>query len=223
VNLKLLFFLVLILFVSFTTRGQNSSQLIFLDQGELTYVPFSMKGQSNEVNTIPDFSYAGYMGGGVSLPTNISVEATVLPEDGDDTRRIQAAIDLVEALEPDQNGFRGTILIKAGHYSLENLLVIQQSGIVLRGEGQGLNGTVLHSNPRVKHSVITILGQGGIIKDAKSEQAIVSAYVPVGSQSFQVEDASDYKVGDQIVITRTPNQFWIDELGMDQETLWDGD
>ena len=222
-NLKLLFFLVLILFVSFTTIGQNSSQLIFLDQGELTYVPFSMKGQSNEVNTIPDFSYAGYMGGGVSLPTNISVEATVLPEDGDDTRRIQAAIDLVEALEPDQNGFRGTILIKAGHYSLENLLVIQQSGIVLRGEGQGLNGTVLHSNPRVKHSVITILGQGGIIKDAKSEQAIVSAYVPVGSQSFQVEDASDYKVGDQIVITRTPNQFWIDELGMDQETLCDGD
>ena len=45
-----------------------------------------------QVNTIPDFSYAGYMGGGVSLPTDIPIEATVTPEAGDDARRIQAAI-----------------------------------------------------------------------------------------------------------------------------------
>ncbi|MEL6659573.1 MAG: hypothetical protein AAFR36_24135, partial [Bacteroidota bacterium] len=182
-----------------------------------------MSGQSNEVNTIPDFSYAGYMGGGISLPTDIPVEAIVTAEEGDDAGRIQAAIDLVEALEPDNNGFRGVVLIKAGHYSLENTLSIRASGVVLRGEGQGLNGTVLHSNPRLNHNVITIVGSGGITKDAASEQAITTDYVPVGSYSLEIADASEVEVGEKIVVTRTPNQVWIDELGMDQETLCAGD
>lgn len=216
-------FLFLFLVIQYIAFGQNSSQLIYLDQGKLRYVPFAMKGQSNAINIIPDFSYAGYMGGGVSLPTDISIEATVGPEEGDDTRRIQAAINLVEALEADQNGFRGVVLIKAGHYSLSNVLIIRESGVVLRGEGQGLNGTVLHANPRVDHSIITILGSGGINKDAQSKQAIISEYVPVGSYSIELEDASGFELGEKIVITRTPNQVWIDELGMDQETLCAGD
>lgn len=205
-----------------STHGQNASQLIYLDQGELIYVPFAMSGQSNEVNTIPDFSYAGYLGGGVSLPTDIPIEAIVTPQEGDDARRIQTAINLVEALEPDQHGFRGVVLIKAGHYSLDNVLVVRESGVVLRGEGQGLNGTVLHSNLRVNHNVISMLGFGGITKDAQSEQAIKTDYVPVGSYFFEVEDASDFEVGEKIVVTRTPNQAWIDDLGMDQETLCEG-
>ncbi len=220
-NIRQLILLIFGLFEVYTSQCQNS-QLIYLDQDALTYVPFSMKGQSNEVNIIPDYSYAGYMGGGVSLPTDIPIEATVSPEEGDDVHRIQAAINLVESLEPDQNGFRGVVLIKAGHYSLENTLTIKASGVVLRGEGQGLNGTVLHSNPRVEHSIISILGSGGVNIDDQSEQAIASDYVPVGSYSFEIEDASDYVVGEKIVVTRTPNQFWIDELGMDQETLCAG-
>ena len=131
-------------------------------------------------------------------------------------------LDLVEALEPDQNGFRGVVLIKAGHYSLDNLLVVRESGVVLRGEGQGLNGTVLHSNLRVDHNIISILGSSGITKDTQSEQAITTDYVPVGSYSFEVEDASGFSLGEKIVVTRTPNQVWIDTLGMDQETLCEG-
>jgi len=216
----ILFFCFLGVYSSF---GQNSSELIYLDEeGKLDYVPFAMKGQSNEVNIIPDFSYAGYMGGGVSLPTDISIKAIVTPEEGDDFQRIQTAIDLVEALEPDQNGFRGVILIKAGHYSLEGSLTIRESGVVIRGEGQGLNGTVLHSNRRLENSILSILGSDGINKDASSEQTIVSDYIPVGTNSFEVEDASAFQVGDKIVVTRTPNQYWIDELGMDQETLCQG-
>ena len=221
-NVLRLFLLVFWLFGVCLAYGQNSSQLIFLDQGELTYVPFAMSGQSNVVNTIPDFSYAGYMGGGVALPTDINIEATVYPEEGDDARRIQAAIDLVEAIEPDQNGFRGVVLIKAGHYSLERVLIIRESGVVLRGEGQGLNGTVLHSNLRVEHNVISILGAGGTNRDPLSETAIASDYVPVGSHSVELEDVSDFEIGDEIVVTRTPNQLWIDELGMDTEPLCQG-
>jgi hypothetical protein len=203
-------------------HSQNASELVYLEQGVLTYEPFSMTGQSNAVNTIPDFSYAGYMGGGVPLPTDIPVVLTINPEEGEDSERIQDAIDIVEALEPDERGFRGVILIKAGHYSLENQLGIRESGVVLRGEGQGLNGTVLHSNQKVAHSIISIIGSGDININSQSEQAITSEYVPVGSYSFAVEDGAAFEVGDRIVVTRTPNQFWIDELEMDQEPLCQG-
>lgn len=219
---KQLYILLLVLFSGYSIFGQNSSELVYLENGALQYIPFSMKGQSNEVNIIPDFSYAGYMGGGVALPTDISIEVTITPEEGDDAQRIQAAIDQVASLEPDNNGFRGVVLIKAGHYSLENLLTVSASGIVLRGEGQGLNGTVLHSNPRVEHAIINIFGASGTTKNNQTEQVITSDYVPVGSYSFDVIDASEFKVGDKIVVTRTPNQVWIEELGMDQETLCEG-
>ncbi len=218
--LSLLFLLILVSHLSF---GQNSSDLVYLNQGALSYVPFPMLGQTNAVNVIPDFSFAGYKGGGVSLPTNIPIKAIVTPEDGDDTQRIQLAIKDVEALEPDQNGFRGVVLLKAGHYSLNNILAIRASGVIVRGEGQDMNGTVLHANPRVEHSVINILGSSGITVDVESEQEIISEYVPVGSYSFLVEDASDFVVGEKIVVTKKPNQFWIDELGMDQQTLCAGD
>ncbi len=217
-----LFILFFSLLAGYATHCQNNSQLIYLDQDKLTYVPFAMEGQSNAVNTIPDFSYAGYQGGGVSLPADLSVRVVVNPEEGDDAPGIQAAIDQVEALEPDQNGFRGVVLIKAGHYSLESSLAISASGVILRGEGQGLNGTVLHSNLRAAHSIISILGSGGISLDGSSEQPITSEYVPVGSYSFEVEDASAFEVGEKIVVTRTPNQVWIDALGMDQQTLCQG-
>lgn len=223
-QMKRLFLLVLIVvFAGFSMAyGQPSSQLIYLDQGELVYAPFAMTGQSNQVNTIPDFSHAGYMGGGVALPEDIPVKVTIIPEEGDDTRRIQEAIDLVEALDPDARGFRGVVLIKAGHYSLENILVVRESGVVLKGEGQGLNGTVLHANPRLNHTVISILGDGGISKDASSEQIITTGFVPVGAYSFEINDAADYQVGDNIVVTRTPNKAWIDTLGMGFQSLCEG-
>ncbi len=201
--------------------GQGASELIYMDQEKLTYIPFAMTGQSNAVNTIPDFSHAGYMGGGVTLPTDISVGASVNPEPGDDSPRIQAAIDLVSALELDEDGFRGTVLIKAGHYSLETPLTIRKSGVILMGEGQGLNGTVLHSNLRSNHDIISLRGNN-ISTDGQSQQQITSSYVPVGSYSFDISDASAFNEGDAIVVTRTPNQTWIDELGMDQETLCEG-
>ncbi len=221
-NIQRLSLLIFAILGTYLSHGQNSSELIYLDQDKLTYVPFPMTGKSNAVNTIPDFSHAGYMGGGVALPTDISIGAIVTPEEGDDAYRIQSAINTVSALEPDDRGFRGVVLIKAGHYSLNDLLSVKSSGVVLRGEGQGLNGTVIHANPRVEHSVINIFGSGSILRDAESIQPITTDYVPVGSYTFDVEDASNYAIGDKIVISRTPNQNWIDDLGMDQESLCQG-
>lgn len=201
--------------------GQSSS-LVWMGAGGLNYAPFAMEGQTNAVNYIPDFSQAGYMRGGVSLPV-LPVSVSLSPSGGDDTPAIQAAIDMVEALSPDANGFRGAVLLTAGCYEIDQLF-IEESGVVLRGEGQGLDGTVLNAMLPNQHDVITLQGSGsGLPRISSSMQPITSAYVPVGTFDFDVADASGFAAGDSIVVVRTPNWTWINELGMDDSTLCGGD
>src|SRR5690606_4807297 len=105
--------------------------------GKLTYVADSLG------NTIPDFSNAGYKGGGLPIPT-IAIKATIWPVLGDNSDNIQKVIDSVSALPADASGFRGAILLKMGYFRLEKPLYIKASGIVLRGEGMGETGTILY-------------------------------------------------------------------------------
>ena len=104
--------------------------------GKLVYVPDSLG------NKIPDFSNAGYKGGGVAIPY-VTIKETVWPVRGDNSTNIQAAIDRVSSLPLDASGFRGTVLLKMGYYNLEKPLYIKASGVVLRGEGMGETGTIL--------------------------------------------------------------------------------
>src|SRR5690606_189872 len=104
--------------------------------GKLVYVPDSLG------NKIPDFSNAGYKGGGVPIPM-VPIKATVWPVLGDNADRIQKVIDSVSKLTPDAHGFRGAILLKMGYYDLKKPLYIKASGVVLRGEGMGETGTIL--------------------------------------------------------------------------------
>lgn len=50
-------------------------------------------------------------------------------------------------------------------------------------------------------------------------QLITTPYVAVGSITFEIANATSFKVGDVIAVTRTPNEAWIFATGMDQETL----
>ncbi|MEM8895507.1 MAG: hypothetical protein AAGC88_13075, partial [Bacteroidota bacterium] len=201
----------------------QDSTLVYLEDGTLQYVPFAVKGQSDKVNLIPDFSHAGYKGGGVAIPTDVPVQAVVHPAGGDDTQRIQNAINVVANLPLDEEGFRGVVLLKRGHYTLSRSLVIEASGVVLRGEGQGKDQTVLHANLRAKHSVIELRGSGGLSIDGGTYQNITTPYVPIGALNLEISDATGFNVGDKVVVTRTPNQTWIDELGMDEATLCGSD
>src|SRR5688500_9335040 len=86
-------------------------------------------------NTIPDFSRAGYGGGGVKIP-ELPVVVTLSPETkGDDGARIQAALDTIAQRPADARGWRGAVLLKRGVYRVEGSLVLQAGGVVLRGEG----------------------------------------------------------------------------------------
>ncbi len=144
------------------TAGGNAPPLAALSSsGKLTYGKYANQGQSNRDNILPDFSFAGYEHGGVSIPDDVPIARTVQPGDGDDRARIQAAINEVATLSPNANGFRGTVLLKKGKYEVGDPIRIVTDGIVLRGEGQGADGTVITATAKKQYNAIEIFGSGG--------------------------------------------------------------
>ncbi|MFH0758704.1 MAG: DNRLRE domain-containing protein [Bacteroidota bacterium] len=45
---------------------------------------------------------------------------------------------------------------------------------------------------------------------------ILNQEVPVGSSSFRIENVSLFQAGDSVMVIRTPNQQWIDDIGMNE-------
>jgi len=183
--------------------------------GHLVYETYANQGQTNSVNVIPDFSRCGYMGGGVAIP-DVPVVTTLSPRNGDDTQMIQDAIDYVSSLSPNANGFRGAVLLTAGRYQVSSTLTIRAGGVVLRGQGQDVLGTVLEATGAYGYRVINVKGSGEFSEQSGTIRFIISPYVPVGTYSFNVSNISGYSVGDWIIIQRTPNKLWIDDLAMGQ-------
>jgi len=207
---------ILILFPQDNTAQTEAALVYPGEDGRLVYVKHANVEESNLDNMVIDYSHCGFMGGGVAIP-DIPVMATVYPQFGDDQQRIQEAIDYVSGLEPDKNGYRGAVLLKAGTYELGNslqsfndALQIKTSGVVLRGEGQGPGGTILRTAYETKHQVIATRPQRPSIGTSNLTR-IADPYVGSGVFGFHVEDASAYQAGDTIFVRFTPNQAWFDE------------
>ncbi len=181
-------------------------------------------------NTIPDFSHAGFGGGGAPIPT-VPIKETVWPVAGDNTANLQAAIDRVSALPLDPSGFRGAVLLKMGYYKMATPITIQASGVVLRGEGMGDTGTILigTGNPRANAptgrgfgrtlpTLVKIAGPAGWVAAEESKQQVTADYVPVGTRSIPVASARRFKAGDTVIVRRIGNQDWINTMGMNGTT-----
>jgi hypothetical protein len=112
------------------------------------------------------------------------------------------------------------VLLKRGTYRVANTLTIAKSGMVLRGEGDGEDGTVMIASARKKYHVIIIKGDGEPRELEATKQEILADYVPVGTRTFKVKDTSAYKVGDDILVGRLGNQAWIDAIGMQEANTW---
>ena len=214
-------FVVLVLFFILLSTisivyGVESTLAFLGPNGRLQYGFYANEGETNAVNRLPDFSFCGYKGGGVPIPA-VPTAVTVSPGAGDDTQAIQNAINAVSALAPDANGIRGAVLLKAGRYQVSSSLRIQAGGVVLRGEGQDILGTVLEAVTPSDYDVIILgSGSGSYGVQSGSSRAITTPYVPSGAVSFAVDSAAGYAVGELIIVQRTPNQFWIDDLTMAQ-------
>jgi hypothetical protein len=182
------------------------SQWVYPDRsGKLVYR--SLK----DGDRIVDFSYAGYRGGGVALPT-FPVKKTVAPSGEDDSPAIQAAIDAVSSL-PLVDGVRGAVLLAVGRFHCKATLKINASGVVLRGSGSGEADTVVEMTGD-PHLAISIVGASNI-QAIGTAIGVADAYVPSGSMSLSVRDASGFKVGDTVQIIRPITPEWLHLMGMD--------
>ncbi|OKL42200.1 hypothetical protein A3841_07495 [Pontibacter flavimaris] len=191
----------------------QSKYVSIAKDGTLHYTPDA------QGNVIPDFSRVGYQQGDREIP-DIRVRKTVRPaRSGSSQEIIQQAIDEVAIRKPDKYGFRGAILLKKGTYSIPGTLHIRQSGIVLRGEGDGENGekgTVLVASGAGKRTLLEITGQGDRKEIPGTRRKITDELVPTGAMSFILESADGLRTGDNIIVYRPGTDNWIRDIKMDQ-------
>ncbi|MBI1336323.1 MAG: hypothetical protein GC164_05110 [Phycisphaera sp.] len=192
--------------------------------GKLVYRAYSDKG-----DRLMDWSQCGYRNSSVPIP-DVQVAVTLEPLTGEATQeanlaypvgpdshdRIQTAIDQVAAMKPDVDGLRGAVLLKKGTYYINGSLNVR-SGVVLRGEGDGEDGTILIMHTPEGGGNAILLGEpDGAVEPVGEADAvrITDAYVPSGSLTLTLANAGQFKVGDYVYVRKTVNQAWIDLLGM---------
>lgn len=165
-------------------------------------------------NQVPDFSTAGYGGGGVAWPT-VPTRIRLAPQVGDQTARVQAAIDQVAQLPADIHGVRGAVELAAGRFELAGRLKISASGVVLRGAGPQENGTVLVAKSPDRHALIRLEPSHKSERENWTNELAVTGFVPVGATVLQLENTNGISVGSRVLVLRPAAQTWIHALGMD--------
>jgi hypothetical protein len=184
-----------------------------------TWAHFGAKGRlvyrtTSHGDRIPDFSSAGYRGGGVALPF-VKARVKVSPSGGpDDTPAIQAALDKVTRLAPDAHGEREAVELAPGLFHLVGTLAIHASGVVLRGAAAiGPNASVLEMTG-APHLAVSI--QGTFHQRALGPATwLTDRYVPANVTTIHVADSSAIQAGDWLEIVKPVTPAWVHFMGMD--------
>lgn len=206
------------------------SAQVIVEQGSSKQIHFDASGklvyQKDRLgNRLPDFSYVGYHSGEKAIPY-VPVKIILEPKPNDNTEQIQNALDNLGKLTPDENGIRGALLLKKGVYKVSGEILISHSGIVLKGEGNHNEGTVIvaagYDDDKYKRTLISVGDNTASVNLIEtSKQAIVDEFVPIGGNAFDVESASGYKPGDKIIVYRPSTEDWISSIGGDKiEPRW---
>ena len=194
-----------------TIDAQEPSQFVYLGvSGCLEYIA------DEENNYIPDFSYVGYQYGEVPLPA-IPTVLSLNPVTGDNTSTIQAAIDSLSTMPLNENGFRGAVELNAGVYEIYGQLFINQSGIVLRGVGDGVDSsqnTILKGMGDSPTQRDLIIAGNPMIWDWKDQVSnsttnITNSFLPSGSRSLLLDSVEPYSIGDEIVVFQPSTNQWL--------------
>lgn len=194
----------------------------FGQDGRLVYQPYSDMG-----DRILDWSYCGYKQSEVPIPDvpvveilqppSVDVQSPdnmMYPTESDNRAYIQAALNRTGSRMPDANGVKGAVLLTKGTYYIDGSLKVS-SGVVLRGEGDGENGTILIFNSSGGGDAIIVEGDGPIKElNVNIEIRIAQHYLPSGSISLTLEDASPFRAGDFVCVKKTVNEKWIEDLGV---------
>ena len=155
-------------------------------------------------NRILDFSYCGYRNSDEPIP-DMEVAIRVPLTEGDQSDRIQRAVDYVSSLPKSADGRRGAVLLEAGCYPIDKPIRITESGVVLRGSGTGT--TTLLKRGTDRGAVVYIEGRNDFrVTDTVD---IVSSYVPVNATGMRVASAKNLSEGMRVAVLRPSTAHWI--------------
>jgi hypothetical protein len=169
-------------------------------------------------NRVLDYSSVGYQGGVAAIP-NIATKTNVTPVAGDNSARIQSAINYVSGLPLDAGGFRGSVQLAPGWYPMSNTVTIATSGVVLRGAGDGGDtnfNTVLYATYVGSNQPCLVLVTNSTTYSTLTTHNITNNYVPVGARSFNVDNTNGFSPGTTVFIHRPSTALWITNIGMNQ-------
>jgi hypothetical protein len=159
---------------------------------------------------LPDWSYAGYAHGEAPIPKvagpifKVRDYGAIPDDDKPDFEEIQKAVDAAG------NAGGGVVLFEKGEYlinvdteSATNArIVIRKSGVVLRGIGDGVDGTVLSSPAEMLPTNPKEMWTGRcpiVVSGFKfgSRKAKVAAAAPMNSLRLTLDKADIFKAGDR--------------------------
>lgn len=189
--------------IPFVTFSQSS--WLSVDKGKIVY------GSDEKGNRIPDFSYCGFKMSEADIPL-VENKISVPYQAENASEIIQQAINYIENLPLDKNGFRGAVLLDKGIYTLQKSLRISKSGVVLRGTGK--NETVLKKMGVDRGALIYVEGLNDLrFTDTLS---VATKRLPVNSRNIWLDgNASGLKEGDKVMICWPSTAEWIKRLGCD--------
>ncbi|MEM1119210.1 MAG: peptidoglycan-binding protein [Bacteroidota bacterium] len=196
--------------VAILTAQKNSRWVYPSEQGCLEYIT------DEEGNYIPDFSHAGYQSGEKPLP-EIATVLTINPIAGDNTIHLQTALDSLGNLPINEAGFRGALQLNAGVYEIHGQVFINQSGVVLRGVGDGVDSTqntILKGIGDTPEQRDLIVAGNVSVRDWKksvpnSTTNIVNPFLPVGVRTIELATVTPYAIGDKIIIFQPSTDTWL--------------
>ncbi|HEX8117426.1 MAG TPA: hypothetical protein VF521_09145, partial [Pyrinomonadaceae bacterium] len=189
----------------------RSARIMLMAVALVALTGLSLSAAVEDDNVVIDFSYAGYGGGGVRVPSVPDV-LRVRPTGGDDTALIQAALERVASMPADARGIRGALLLDGSKFRVKGRLRLRASGVVLRGRGDGLTTVVA-----------TGKGRRTLVEVGADEAPTTGAAVKVtdekvvaGALTLTLESVEGLAAGDRVVVRRPSTKEWIEALGMNR-------
>ncbi|KAK3847747.1 MAG: hypothetical protein J3R72DRAFT_485395 [Linnemannia gamsii] len=210
------------------------SSIVYPSNPQNPFSPLGYVAYNTQGDRIIDFSMVGWNEGNTDLPDplkDVPVVERLSPrpgadkdsDDGDDTERIQRALDHVAQqakanVKGDSVVPTGALVLERGVYRISKPLKIRDGGVLFRGDPAGGSRIVCRWEPAGPKYAIEIEGK----KDKELHETrvpVVSDYTPVGSFFLALDPSflpdSTLAVGDQVMVTRIGNDLWVEDIGMD--------
>lgn len=158
-------------------------------------------------NHLPDFSFAGYHSSDIPLPPSIAPLITLSASNGDQTARIQAALNKVSAAGGGAVELgKGTFLISSGLNITSN--------VVLRGSGASSTKLSVSRMPNGRPLFSMGNGTNSNHVEPSLSSSITNSFVVVGSSVVTIKSPQGFSAGQTVFVNRAATAKWIRDNGM---------